>query len=105
MRTLEERERRLGRVRIASRIEMALGGFGVVATVFFAFQELFASPQFGETLYTFPPASVLGVTAFYQLIAVACAAVAVLGYAWMLRIRYADPEQRSSNWLSHWGNE
>jgi hypothetical protein len=92
MRTLAERERRLEVARIASRIEIAIGAFAIALPLL---------------LYLFPP-SWIGQPMFRQEptwrppIELIALALAVIGFVWMLRIRFRGPEGGArSNWRSH----
>jgi hypothetical protein len=87
MRTLAERERRLRTARIATGIELLLGGLALAIVAFAVV--LFPPPQhFNGGGVTVP--MILG------------ALGVVVGFVWMLRIRFRGPEDRAkSNWRSH----
>jgi hypothetical protein len=91
VRSLEERERRLARARVASRIEI---GLGTVAISVPPFIFISAPTRFGGMFsqQSVGPDALL-VFAYLAM---------VLGYAWMLRIRFTGPEDGArSNWRSH----
>ena len=91
MRTLAQRERRLEIARLASRIEIGLGTIAVVLPPLF----LVAGPTPFTGMFWHQPA-------WRPPIELVAYGLAVLGYIWLLRIRFTGPEDGArSNWRSH----
>jgi hypothetical protein len=92
MRTLAQRERRLRRARIATRIEIAIGSLAVSVPLLW---------------YLVGPTTLSGgmtyrVPAWRPPLELIAFAGIVVGFIWMLRIRFTGPEDGArSNWRSH----
>ncbi|HZM72361.1 MAG TPA: hypothetical protein VFC71_03210 [Candidatus Polarisedimenticolia bacterium] len=95
MRTFEEREQRLARARIASRIELGIAWAVFLGTLgAYVFRPYhFYEPTFGA----FGPFGPIPA----DVVLLAVVAVEAIGLVWMLRIRYTGPvTSRTSNWRS-----
>lgn len=92
MRTLAERERRLAKARFASNLEIVLGTLAVVAPVAWVIADPTTFEPLWGHMYQF----------WVQPLQVIAYGLVVLGYAWMLKIRFTGPEDGArSNWRSH----
>lgn len=82
MRTIDERRRRLAIARMTTRLELGFGALAILLALFI----MIAAPRFHHWPGPHLRIEVIGMVGI------------VVGFAWMLRIRLADPESGAPPW-------